>query len=109
MLQPTLADLQAAGKVGDAGLLHNDAFSGDTTLIKLVLPDGVTSIESGTVGLVLSGGCCLLPMGSVSGLGALTVIGSSQVDPEQTIMSCGEGAFFNCTSLEEVVLPLALA
>jgi hypothetical protein len=27
-------------------------------------------------------------MGSVSGLGALTVIGSSQVEPEQTIMSC---------------------
>ena len=31
---------------------------------------------------------CLLQMGSVSGLVALTVIGSSQVDPEQTIMSC---------------------
>jgi hypothetical protein len=30
----------------------------------------------------------LLLMGSVSGLGALTVIGSSHVDPEQTIMSC---------------------
>jgi hypothetical protein len=32
--------------------------------------------------------CYVLPMGSLSGLGALTVIGSSLAEPEQTIMSC---------------------
>ena len=60
MLQPTLADLQAAGKVCDAGLLRNNAFRRDTTLIKLVLPNGVTSIEGGVVREGAFSGCTSL-------------------------------------------------
>jgi hypothetical protein len=45
---PTLAELQASGKVGDHGQLRKDAFKRDTTLTKLVLPEGVTSIEHGS-------------------------------------------------------------
>jgi hypothetical protein len=33
--------------VGPAGQLRKGAFTGDKTLVKVVLPDGVTSIENG--------------------------------------------------------------
>jgi hypothetical protein len=41
---PTLAEREGGWVVG---LLRTDTFRDDTTLIKLVLPDGVTSIEGG--------------------------------------------------------------
>jgi hypothetical protein len=41
-------------------------------------------------------------LGSVSGLGALTVIGSSQAEPQQTILSC-------CALELALALPVAAA
>ena len=70
-ITPTLAALQASGKVDEHGQLRKDAFSGDETLTKVALPDGVTSIESGG--------------------------------------RYGGGAFFGCSSLQEIVLPATLA
>jgi hypothetical protein len=55
--------------------------------------DGETaSVTAHAVDTFLSGGCTAgvlpPPDGSVSGPGALTVIGSSHAEPEQAIMSC---------------------
>jgi hypothetical protein len=72
-IAPTLADLLSAGKVNEHGQLVNDAFMDDTTLIKVVLPDGVTSIEDGAWDDYEDGICY--------------------------------GAFYGCSSLQEVVLP----
>ena len=47
MWAPTFAELQAADKVKKHGMLRKGAFAGDATLTKVVLPDGVTSIEGG--------------------------------------------------------------
>ena len=93
-ITPTLAALQASGKVDEHGQLRKDAFSGDETLTKVALPDGVTSIESGG----RYGG------GAFFGCSSLQEI----VLPD-TLSAIGHFAFRGCSSLHVIALPATLA
>jgi hypothetical protein len=97
---PTLGELRAAAKVNVQGQLHNNAFSNDTTLTKVVLPDGVTSIEGGNCRYGLK----MYSAGAFYGCSSLVEI----VLPD-TLVAIGENTFCNCCSLQGVALPDALA
>ena len=97
MWAPALAALQASGKVDEHGQLRRDAFRDDTidtTLTKVVLPDGVASIEGGGD----------YGEGAFAGCSSLREI----VLPD-TLSAIGYAAFADCSSLQEIALPNTLA
>jgi hypothetical protein len=75
------------------GELRKTAFTNSRTLSKLVLPDGVTSIESGCV---ISG----------PGAGAFSRCSSLvEIALPDTLTTIGDWAFSGCSSLHKVTLP----
>jgi hypothetical protein len=93
---PSLAELQTAGKVDEHGQLHNDAFKNEKTITRVILPEGLTSIQNGVDALISTGafmGCTNL----------------TEITLPSTLTFLGRDAFSGCSSLEEIVLPVTLA
>jgi hypothetical protein len=121
----TLAALQVAGKVDENGQLRKDAFSDDATLINVVLPEGVTSMEVGYH--IRSGQVLCVQRAAFSGCkslreidlpSTLTVISAYafegcssliKVALADTLTVIGAEAFAGCSSLREIILPDALS
>ena len=121
---PSLAHLQASGKVNKYGQLSANAFRDrktfcdfaectekTLTLTKVVLPEGVTAI-----GDYAFRGCSSLQ--EVALPATLAAIGKSafarcrslkEIALPDTLAAIGRGAFQRCSSLQEIALPDTLA
>jgi hypothetical protein len=89
---PSLAELQAAGKVDESGLLKGGAFRRNTILTRVVLPIGVTSIEDGG-----------------SGEGAFSDSSNlREIVLPNTLTAIGANAFSYCWKLRLIALPTSL-
>jgi FKBP-type peptidyl-prolyl cis-trans isomerase FklB len=113
---PTLAALQASWKVDEHGMLRKGAFAGDKTLIKVVLPGGVTSIENSGYNQGAFQGCSslreiVLP-GTLAAIGDRAFAECSslrEIALPDTLAAIGDGAFDGCSSLQKIALPNTLA
>jgi hypothetical protein len=85
------------------GQLRKDAFRGDETLTKVVLPEGVTSIEAGTFYFCTRLQEIALPA-TLATIGRSTFRECSSLQKialPATLVAIGEGAFKGCSSLRD--------
>jgi hypothetical protein len=113
--RPTLAELRTAGKVSASGQLYSSAYRGNRALTKLVLPDGVTSIENGPYDQGAFNDCCsltgiALPETLIE-IGDYCFFGCSklcEIELPNMLVSIGAVAFYGCSSLLAIALPHTL-